>query len=90
MAGLANYRNAQNAFGNSAKKRVSGRWLGPLAAMPARARGDQNSILAHGAKRLPGPGFAALQQNGACQNDPPARWLQSLIARFIPYVLYKT
>jgi len=72
------------------KKRISGRWLEPLPALPTRARDDQNSILAHGAERLPEPRFAALQQNGACQNDPPARWLRPHIALFISYVLYKT
>jgi hypothetical protein len=62
------------------------------------ARGDQNDILAHGAESLPGTGFAALQQTGACPRDPEIalslwltrRELRSNAVRFMSYVLYKT
>jgi len=70
MAGLANYRNAQNAFGNSAKKRMSGRWPGRQRQCRRGARGDQKAILAHRAEGLPGARFAAMQQNGACERGP--------------------
>jgi len=70
MAELANYRNAQNAFGNSAKKRMSERWPDDQRQCRRGARGDQKGILAHRAEGLPGTHFAALQQTDACRRSP--------------------
>jgi len=70
MAGLANYRNAQNAYGNSAKKRTNERWQGRRRQCRRGARGDQKGILAHRAEALPGSHFAALQQIGECERGP--------------------